>query len=632
MNTFCNTSKTLFVLLVLLFIHQYSFAQCNCLSNNNNLLVNGDFQNPNTVIGAPNFIGFQSDYSATATIGNYGIFRWTNNANALLSIWCATTPPNYYLLFDATTGLDAAVAPFDAVRYSNIPVVVGTAYRFSFMSNNQYAPGGFATLKVIINGVVIDSFLENNTCNWITHTYCWVADTNTVTISVNAGTGTYFGRDFALDNFNFSTGSIVTTNIAANICPGTTFNFAGQTLTNPGIYQDTISLGNGCDSILILTLSLSNPIQTSLTDSICVGGSYMFGNNLLSTPGIYIDTFTAINNCDSIVTLALHPKALTQQHITDYICAGTTYTFGGQQLTTPGIYSDTFKSTNSCDSIVTLDLQQAPALVTSTSIAICLGENYNFGGVSLNSTGIYVDTFAAINGCDSVVQLNLKIIPLDTTFLYVTSCKDTSFLFGNQQITLPGIYLQTFKSNDCDSVVILNNTIYGNPTAAFLYNPNPFQTNIPTQFINQSINAISYLWNFGDGSYSSEENPIHNFPFSNVFTVCLTAKDNQGCEDKICKMVEASVIYVVDVPLAFSPNGDGENEKLYVRGTGVQEIYFKVYNRWGAVVFETNNISLGWDGKYKGKEQEIDTYAWTLEGHFLDGTIFKKIGNVSLIR
>jgi len=102
---------------------------------------------------------------------------------------------------------------------------------------------------------------------------------------------------------------------------------------------------------------------------------------------------------------------------------------------------------------------------------------------------------------------------------------------------------------------------------------------------------------------------------------------------------------LVDVPNAFSPNRDGANDILYVRGLGVREIEFRVYNRWGELVFETFDIGIvcndpsecmplkGWDGTYKGKNQEMDVYIYTLKAIFQDGgqTDLRK-GNVTLIR
>ncbi len=86
------------------------------------------------------------------------------------------------------------------------------------------------------------------------------------------------------------------------------------------------------------------------------------------------------------------------------------------------------------------------------------------------------------------------------------------------------------------------------------------------------------------------------------------------------------------IPNAFSPNGDGQNDVLYVRGNNIQQIDLKVYNRWGEMVFETTDKTIGWDGTYKGKPCNTGVYVYMLSGTYTDGSGIKQNGNVSLIR
>ncbi|MCX7953562.1 MAG: PKD domain-containing protein [Bacteroidales bacterium] len=98
--------------------------------------------------------------------------------------------------------------------------------------------------------------------------------------------------------------------------------------------------------------------------------------------------------------------------------------------------------------------------------------------------------------------------------------------------------------------------------------------------------------------------------------------------------IEVKEEYTVDVPMAFTPNGDGINDVLYVRGWGIKNlIEFKIFNRWGQCIFSTNNINEGWDGTYKGKPQDIDTYAYyvKVETYSNNKTLEKK-GVVNLLR
>jgi gliding motility-associated-like protein len=169
------------------------------------------------------------------------------------------------------------------------------------------------------------------------------------------------------------------------------------------------------------------------------------------------------------------------------------------------------------------------------------------------------------------------------------------------------------------------------PTADFDFSPVDPVPNTPVQFRNRSSSALSYEWNFGDGTGSMEVNPSHLFKRTGSFEVCLVAR-NESCEDTICKAVAADVQIAVGVPTAFTPDGNGINDILFIRGSGIETVNLVIFNRWGQKVFESNSLSQGWDGRFHGKMQEIDLYAYVLRATFLDGTSVLKKGNINLLR
>jgi gliding motility-associated-like protein len=99
-----------------------------------------------------------------------------------------------------------------------------------------------------------------------------------------------------------------------------------------------------------------------------------------------------------------------------------------------------------------------------------------------------------------------------------------------------------------------------------------------------------------------------------------TVRITMGCEGSLY------------VPNIFSPNGDGNNDVLYVRGQNLKELSFAVYNRWGQLVFESKDKDAGWDGKYKGKDCPEGVYFYTVNVTFVDGSVTIKNGNVSIVR
>ena len=114
----------------------------------------------------------------------------------------------------------------------------------------------------------------------------------------------------------------------------------------------------------------------------------------------------------------------------------------------------------------------------------------------------------------------------------------------------------------------------------------------------------------------------------------VTYSDTLGCftkTDKYNICVEDK--YTVDVPSAFTPDGFGENDIVKVKGHGIKElIYFRIYNRWGELVFETNEISKGWDGVYKGNAQGVETFVYQAKVKFYNDQFGEKGGDITLIR
>jgi gliding motility-associated-like protein len=175
-------------------------------------------------------------------------------------------------------------------------------------------------------------------------------------------------------------------------------------------------------------------------------------------------------------------------------------------------------------------------------------------------------------------------------------------------------------------------TVVESPVANFSYAPFPPLPNKPVTFTNSSTGATSYIWDFGDGTGSTEVNPIHLYNKSSETQVCLTAINEYGCQNKKCIPISPRVTNVVDVPTGFTPNGDGINDEVMVKGYGIQNMIFRIYNRWGELVFEADKPDVGWNGIYKGAGQEMDAFAYTLQVTFTDGSLTSKKGNITLIR
>ena len=205
----------------------------------------------------------------------------------------------------------------------------------------------------------------------------------------------------------------------------------------------------------------------------------------------------------------------------------------------------------------------------------------------------------------------------------------------------PGTYIvrmTAVDSNTCNKIDSTTRTVVvgPKPTAGFTFTPVPPQEDVPTTYFNNSDGGTHYAWDFGDGnslSTISKDTPVvHQFEATATFNTCLVVYNDYGCADTSCHDVDAVVRTLVDVPNAFTPNGDGVNEQVHVRGFGITKMNWMIYNRWGVLVFQSSSPNDGWDGYYKGVLQPQEVYSYVLDVTFFDGTKVRKKGDITLLR
>ncbi len=199
------------------------------------------------------------------------------------------------------------------------------------------------------------------------------------------------------------------------------------------------------------------------------------------------------------------------------------------------------------------------------------------------------------------------------------------------------VKLTVVDSNTCNIIDSTQTTIVvsDKPHAAFTTSPVPPIANTPNVFYNNSTGAVLYKWIFGDGDTAvrtTTDTVIHQYNNTGTFNACLVAFNQYQCPDTACLSVQTIVNPLFDVPNAFTPGRFGENGIVRVKGFGISKLMFRIYNRWGQLVFESNDQSVGWDGTYKGVPQPVDVYAYIAEVVFTDGKTATKKGDITLIR
>jgi hypothetical protein len=363
---------------------------------------------------------------------------------------------NLTVLPNASTTLDEEICEGESYEFDGQSLTVGGTYTATFDAANGCDSIVTLNLTVLPNSATT---LDEEICEGDSYEF----DGQSLTVG-----GTYTATFDAANGCD----SIVTLNLTVlpnsattldeEICEGESYEFDGQSLTVGGTYTATFDAANGCDSIVTLNLTVLPNASTTLDEEICEGESYEFDGQSLTVGGTYTATFDAANGCDSIVTLNLTVLPNSATTLDEEICEGDSYEFDGQSLTVGGTYTATFDAANGCDSIVTLNLTVLPNSATTLDEEICEGDSYEFDGQSLTVGGTYTATFDAANGCDSIVTLNLTVLPNSATTLDEEICEGDSYEFDGQSLTVGGTYTATFDAaNGCDSIVTLNLTVVG---------------------------------------------------------------------------------------------------------------------------------------------------------------------------
>lgn len=206
-------------------------------------------------------------------------------------------------------------------------------------------------------------------------------------------------------------------------------------------------------------------------------------------------------------------------------------------------------------------------------------------------------------------------------------------VFNEKTITL--VVSNDLCSDSVSQKVLLDNAIHAAFGAPEILCPEELAV-----FTDSSSGKInSWEWDLGNNTSSLLQNPTpFNYARSNIrsrkFNIQLIIGNEHNCFDTTTRQVELVNTCIIDVPNAFSPNGDGNNDYLYpLNAFKAINLQFKVYNRFGQLVFETNNWKKRWDGTVNGKPQSTGQFVWTLTYTHKDtGKQFSAHGVTLLIR
>jgi gliding motility-associated-like protein len=385
--------------------------------------------------------------------------------------------------------------------------------------------------------------------------------------------------------------------INAQLCEGESYSMGGNSFAVSGTYIDTLSTST-CDSIITLNLSITDFIRDTIDIAICQGNTYLFNNTALSAAGTFNDTLST-STCDSIITLNLSITDYLRDTIDIAICQGNTYQLGQNTLTLAGLYTDTL-SGSTCDSIIILTLSVTPPPQQSVQYTICANESVIVGNNTYTQPGFYSDTLVTGN-CDSILLIAIDVLPFGFDTIYPVICQDELYTLGNTSYNTSGVYTDTVSTSGCDSILTVFLTVNSSPNVNITASDSVVYPNDIVR-LNSSAYNVSYQWN----SIAELSDPFIKNPSATMTEsawIYITIENDYGCtaEDSIY----VRVIQVdcderkLFVPNSFSPNGDGVNDKFFAIANQVEFIEMQIFNRWGQLVFQSNDINSKWDGRFK---------------------------------
>jgi gliding motility-associated-like protein len=249
-------------------------------------------------------------------------------------------------------------------------------------------------------------------------------------------------------------------NLVDTLCEGESITIGTNTYSQTGIYTDSLTSASGCDSIITLDLTVGAAYEIDRVEEICEGDSILIGNTIYDQSGNYTAILSSQDNCDSIIHLDLTVHPVYSIDRTETICEGESITLGNQVYDQTGSYTAMLSTANGCDSIITLDLTVNPSPDTSITAFICKSETYQVGNSIYNTTGLYSDTLSTVDGCDSIINLDLTVYPDYEITLDEMICEGEFVMVGNSIYSQTGNYMDSLLTSDgCDSVVFLNLTV-----------------------------------------------------------------------------------------------------------------------------------------------------------------------------
>ena len=655
-----------------------------------NLIVNAGIDD---TICTGNSTQLSANSNASATLFSWSPIIGLNNSTASNPIATPISTITYTVVMtdaNGCTGSDRITVYIEpivsvAVTPTDLTCNGNSSGKVSVTSSGGYPPYNFAwsngcaanTCNNLISGfysvVVTDKFGCTSSASAFVNepspivvttinnlpTTCFASCNGTATLSASGGTGVF--------NYIWNTLPLQLSNLASGLCAG---NYLCKVTDSNGCLNSTsvqinqplpVSLSSivsttACNSGTNLSTQASGgngPYNYSWSPSIGLNSSII--SNPIAQPISATDysvIATDINGCTSspqmITVRPTLPLSLYANGPTS-ICDGATATLSSIASNGNGPYSYSWTPTTGLNnSFISSPLASPLASTTYTVTVTDACANSQSASVDIAILPLPIANFSA--------DINSGCAPVCVKFTNQSSANALSYVwnFGDNGAASTNINpnycfensgtfsisLTAISSGGCSNTNTISNLInvFANPEADFSFTPDqPTTLESGVTFLNHcSPDVIRWFWDFGDGKNSSKADPLNLYnptPYS-TYLVSLIVENINGCKDTLNKTIEIIPEYTFFIPNSFTPNGDGINDTFGAYGLEISTYNLTIFDRWGKLIFESNNLAIPWDGKVdNGKTiAQNDVYNWIIQVRDIFNQTHNYIGRVTLVK
>ena len=370
----------------------------------------------------------------------------------------------------------------------------------------------------------------------------------------------------------------------------------------------------GCDSIIHYTLFVYRNVLNSSQKHICDNEfPYTWNGIVFTETGTQSATLHTAHGADSIVLMTLLAKPTYHDSIFAETCNGTPYEFNGNYYGSPGIFPASFTAANDCDSVVELHLTVHPSYINNVNPIICDDSCYTHDGHTYTQSGTYQLTYNTIHGCDSTINIRLRVRPTYDNYVELVICHGTYVEHGDSIFTTGGTHTFAMTSMDgCDSVEHLY--LHEDPLPVPNISLEPEYATydrLNIRLRDNSRDVLSREWYIDREFAGTEEVVYYLFPSErDTIPVRLIVTGPMGCVDSADVMIPFRK-HTIWTPNIFTPKRI-DNNRFCVTSDDMNTAEVSIYTRTGALVCTFDAMNDCWDGTKNGVTCPQGSYVYTV--------------------